>query len=155
MWYKCTGCGDELDMSQMLCGECNPPSSEPTYVLKENQSMNCCDGNCVNTDPQLVKDAVVAQRLKPLHDRVVIKQDAVEEQTVSGIIIPTQAQEKQYRGTVLAVGPGAWDSNGQRVEMSVAVGDKVLYGKYAAQEVKVEGETYLIVKEAEVYAVLG
>lgn len=151
MWYKCTGCGDELDMSQMLCGECNPPSSEPTYVLKENQSMNCCDGNCGACDVATFSTL----NIKPLHDRVVIKQDAVEEQTVSGIIIPTQAQEKQYRGTVLAVGPGAWDSNGQRVEMSVAVGDKVLYGKYAAQEVKVEGETYLIVKEAEVYAVLG
>ena len=131
MLFECTECHDALDTDEMWCGECNPPSDKPTYKLKE-----------------------IKMNIRPLHDRVVIRQDEIVEQTLSGIIIPTQAQEKQYRGTVVAVGPGAWDDKGQRLPLQVAVGDKVLYGRYAAQEVKLEGETLVIIKETEVFAVV-
>lgn len=87
--------------------------------------------------------------LKPIGDRIVIKAAAAEEKTVGGIIIPDTAKEKPQKGEVIAVGPGK-DGN----LMHVKVGDTVLYGKYAGQQIEIYGEEYLIMREDDVLAIL-
>jgi chaperonin GroES len=87
--------------------------------------------------------------LRPINDRVVIKPSQAEEKTKGGIIIPDTAKEKPLRGEVIAVGPGK-DGN----LMNVAVGDIVLYGKYAGQELQYEGENYLIMREDDILVIL-
>lgn len=88
--------------------------------------------------------------LKPLADRVLIKPTAAEEVTMSGIIIPDSAKEKPLRGTVLSVGKGTKDE-----EMILKEGDQVLFGKYAGSEIEFEGEKYLIMRQSDVFAVIG
>lgn len=88
--------------------------------------------------------------IKPLADRVLIKPTAAEEVTMSGIIIPDSAKEKPLRGKVLAVGKGTKDE-----EMTLKEGDEVLYGKYAGTEIEYEGEKYLIMRQSDVFAVIG
>jgi chaperonin GroES len=87
--------------------------------------------------------------IKPLADRVLIEPAAAETTTISGIIIPDTAQEKPQKGTVVAVGKGTKDE-----EMTVVVGDTVLYGKYAGTELKLEGTDYLIMRESDLLAIL-
>ena len=88
--------------------------------------------------------------IKPLADRVLIQPRAAEEKTIGGIIIPDTAKEKPLQGTVVAVGNGTKDE-----EMVIAVGDQVLYGKYAGTELEFEGEKYLIMRQSDVLAILG
>ncbi|HNW60455.1 MAG TPA: co-chaperone GroES [bacterium] len=92
--------------------------------------------------------------IKPLADRVVVK--PVEEQEVKqgSIIIPDTAKEKPMQGTIVAVGPGKISENGAKIEMSVKVGDKVLYGKYSGTEVTIDKEEYLIMRESDIFAVI-
>lgn len=92
-------------------------------------------------------------KLKPLGDRVVVKPIEQEETTAGGIVLPDTAKEKPQRGEVLAVGTGKLLDNGERVPLEVKVGDKVLYAKYAGTEVKIEGETYLIMRESDILAI--
>ncbi len=87
--------------------------------------------------------------LKPLADRVLIESAPAEEKTASGIIIPDTAKEKPLKGKVIAVGPGKPDE-----PMTLKKGDTVLYGQYSGTEIKLEGETYLIMRESDVYGVL-
>jgi chaperonin GroES len=87
--------------------------------------------------------------LKPLADRVLIEAAPAETKTASGIIIPDTAKEKPLQGEIIAVGPGKKDE-----PMTVKVGDKVLYGQYSGQEVKLDGKDFLIMKEADIYGVL-
>jgi len=93
-------------------------------------------------------------KVRPLADRVLVKRVEEEEVKKSGIIIPDTAKEKPQRGEVIAVGPGRLDEKGQRVPMEVKVGDKVLFSKYAGNEVKIEGEEYLIMREDDILAVI-
>ncbi|MBN8586470.1 MAG: co-chaperone GroES [Ignavibacteria bacterium] len=93
--------------------------------------------------------------LKPLGDRVIVKPKAPEEVTKGGIILPDTAQEKPMEGEVVAIGNGKSDDNGKRIAMDLKVGDKVLYGKYSGTEVKINDEEYLIMRESDVYAVIG
>lgn len=87
--------------------------------------------------------------IKPLADRVLIQPAEAEQKTASGIIIPDTAKEKPQRGTVVAVGNGTKDQ-----EMTVKVGDQVLYGKYSGTEINYEGTTYMIMKESDIYAII-
>lgn len=97
----------------------------------------------------------IAKKIQPLADRVVIKRLEAEERTKGGIIIPDTGKEKPQQGQVIAVGPGKWDEDGEnRMKLEVKVGDKVLFGKWAATEVKVEGEELLILKEDDIVAIL-
>ena len=91
--------------------------------------------------------------LVPLGDRVVLKQLGAEETTKSGIVLPGQAQEKPQQAEVMAVGPGGM-VDGKEVKMEVAVGDKVIYSKYAGTEVKMDGTEYIIVKQNDILAVV-
>jgi chaperonin GroES len=93
--------------------------------------------------------------LKPLADRVLIKPMEAEEKTKGGIILPDTAKEKPIEGTIVAVGPGKVAEDGKMVKMEVKSGDKVLYGKYSGTEVTVEGEEYLIMRESDIFAIVG
>ncbi len=92
--------------------------------------------------------------VKPLADRILVKPLEAEEKTSGGIIIPDNAKEKPQEGEVLAVGEGKISDSGNRMEMSLKKGDKVLYGKYAGTEVSVDGEDCLIMRESDVLATL-
>lgn len=92
-------------------------------------------------------------KLRPLADRVIIKSSEVEETTKSGLILTGSAKEKPQMAAVIAVGPGGI-VDGKEVVMNVAVGDKVIYSKYAGNEVKVDGEEYIIVRQNDILAVV-
>jgi len=92
--------------------------------------------------------------LRPLHDRILVQRTEEEEQKVGGIIIPDSAKEKPQQGKVTAVGAGKADKDGKRIALDVKEGDTILFGKYSGQEVRVDGEDYLIMREDEVLAVI-
>jgi len=92
--------------------------------------------------------------IKPLQDRVIVKRIEAEEKTASGIIIPDTAKEKPQEGEVIAVGPGKVLDNGTKVELTVKVGDKVLFSKYAGTDVKIEGVEYLIMREDDILGII-
>jgi len=91
-------------------------------------------------------------KIRPLDDRVVVEPIEAEEMTAGGIVLPDTAKEKPQRGTVLAVGPGKLLDNGKRGELSVAVGDEVIYGKYGGTDIEVDGEEIKILRESDVLA---
>jgi chaperonin GroES len=92
--------------------------------------------------------------IRPLHDRVLIKRVEEEQKTKGGIIIPDTAKEKPQEGEVVAVGPGARDEQGKLITPDVAVGDRVLFGKWSGTEVKLDGEDLLIMKESDIMGVI-
>ena len=94
-------------------------------------------------------------KVKPLADRVVVKASEEAETMRGGLYIPDTAKEKPQQGEVVAVGPGKLSDEGKRIEMELKVGDKVLYGKYSGTEVTVDGESYLILRESDVLAIVG
>lgn len=96
----------------------------------------------------------MAKNLTPLADRLVVKPKEQEETTASGLVLPETAKEKPQEGTILAVGPGRRDDDGNRIEMDVAIDDVILYAKYAGTEIKLEGEKLLILKESDVLAIV-
>jgi chaperonin GroES len=96
-----------------------------------------------------------AVNIKPLADRVVVKPIEDSEEMRGGLYIPDTAKEKPQQGEIMAVGPGRVSDEGQRIEMELKQGDKVLYGKYSGTEVTVGGEQYLILRETDVLAVIG
>jgi chaperonin GroES len=93
-------------------------------------------------------------KMKPLADRVIIKPSPADEKTKGGIILPDTAKEKPVIGEVVAVGPGKVTDDGKKIAPEVKVGDKVLYGKYSGTEVTIEGDEYLIMREADVFAIV-
>jgi chaperonin GroES len=93
-------------------------------------------------------------KIRPLHDRVIVKRLEEERKTASGIVIPDNAAEKPDQGQVLSVGPGKRDENGKHVAMDVKAGDRVLFGKYAGQTVKVDGEELLVMREEDIMGVV-
>ena len=93
-------------------------------------------------------------KFRPLHDRVVVKRIDEEQKTKGGIIIPDTAKEKPMQGEVLAVGPGGRGEDGKLIPMGVAVGDRVLFGKWSGTEVKLDGDELLIMKESDLMGVL-
>ena len=93
-------------------------------------------------------------QFRPLHDRVVVKRIEEEQKTKGGIIIPDTAKEKPQEGEVLAVGPGARDETGKRIDPDVKAGDKILFGKWSGTEVKIDGEDLLIMKESDIMGIL-
>lgn len=93
-------------------------------------------------------------KVRPLHDRIIVQRIEEEEQRVGGIIIPDTAKEKPQQGKVIAVGKGRIEKDGKVTPLDVKAGDTVLFGKYAGQEIKIEGTEYLIVREEEVLGVI-
>ena len=93
-------------------------------------------------------------KLKPLGGRVIVEPIEQEEMTAGGIILPETAKEKPQEGKIIAAGPGERNEDGERVEMEVKVGDKVLYAKYSGTEVKMDGKKLLILRESDILAVV-
>ncbi|MCX6543709.1 MAG: co-chaperone GroES [Acidobacteria bacterium] len=93
-------------------------------------------------------------KVKPLHDRIIVKRIEEGEQVVGGIIIPDSAKEKPQQGKVIAVGAGKIDDKGKRTPLDVKDGDRILFGKYSGQEIKLDGEEFLIMREDEVLGVI-
>ncbi len=93
-------------------------------------------------------------KIRPLHDRVIVKRMEEERKTASGIVIPDTAAEKPDQGEIIAVGPGKRDDSGKLIAMDVKVGDRVLFGKYSGQTVKVEGEELLVMREEDIMGVV-
>ena len=93
-------------------------------------------------------------KIRPLHDRVIVRRLEEVRTTASGIVIPDTATEKPDQGEVIAVGPGKKDESGKSISLDVKVGDKVLFGKYAGQTVKVDGEELLVMREEDLMGVI-
>ena len=93
--------------------------------------------------------------IKPLEDRIVVQAIEAEQTTASGLVIPDTAKEKPQEGSVVAIGPGRIDDNGNRVPIDVAIGDKVIYSKYGGTEVKYAGQEYLILSARDILAVVS
>ncbi len=93
-------------------------------------------------------------KLKPLDDRIVIKQSEAEEKTTGGIILPDTAKEKPQIGTVIETGPGKLLDNGKRGKMTVKKKDEVIYAKYGGNEVEIDGEKYVILRESDIYGIV-
>ncbi|MHB0959050.1 MAG: co-chaperone GroES [Pirellulaceae bacterium] len=91
-------------------------------------------------------------KIRPLDDRVVVEPLAAEETTAGGIVLPDTAKEKPQRGIVVAVGPGKLLDNGKRGELSVAVGDEVIYGKYGGSDIEINGDEVKILRESDILA---
>ena len=96
----------------------------------------------------------MSTNLKPLGDRVVVRPTEQEQTTASGLVLPETAKEKPQQGVVIASGPGRRDDDGIRIAMDVAVGDSVLYAKYAGTEIKINNEKLLILKESDILAIV-
>jgi len=92
--------------------------------------------------------------MKPLHDRIIVRRIEEGEQKVGGIIIPDSAKEKPQQGKVIAVGAGKIKDDGKRIPLDVKEGDTILFGKYSGQEIKINGEEHLIMREDEVLAIV-
>ena len=92
-------------------------------------------------------------KVRPLDDRVVVQRFEAEEKTAGGIVLPDSAREKPQQGTIVAVGPGKLLDSGERGELSVKVGDRVFYGKYAGTEVDINGDEFVILRESDILAV--
>jgi chaperonin GroES len=94
-------------------------------------------------------------KLRPLHDRIIVKRLEEERKSAGGIVIPDTAAEKPSQGEVVAAGPGKTDESGKLVAMGVKVGDKILFGKYSGQDFKMDGQDYLHMREDDVIGVLA
>jgi len=93
-------------------------------------------------------------KIRPLKDRVLVVRIEEKEKTTSGIIIPDTAKEKPQKGEVIAIGPGKWDEKGKRIPLEVKKGDRVLFGKYAGNEIKVDGVEHLIMSEDDILGII-
>jgi len=93
-------------------------------------------------------------KIKPLHDRVIVKRVEEEEKTKGGIIIPDTAKEKPVEGEIMAVGEGKVGDDGKKIALEVKTGDKVLFGKYAGTEIQIDGEEHLIMREDDIIAIV-
>jgi chaperonin GroES len=93
-------------------------------------------------------------KLRPLSDRVIVKQSDAEEKTASGIVLPDTAKEKPTKGKVIAVGPGKLDDHGKRMTIGLKAGDTVYYGKYSGTDVEVDGTKFVILREGDVLGIL-
>lgn len=93
-------------------------------------------------------------KIKPLHDRVLVKRLEEDEKTKGGLIIPDTAKESPAEGKVVAVGPGRKDDSGKTIAVGVKAGDRIIFSKYAGTEIKIEGEEHLIMKEEDILGVI-
>ncbi len=93
-------------------------------------------------------------KIKPMNDRVLVTRVEEEQKTAGGIIIPDTAKEKPQEGKVVAVGPGKWDDRGRRIPLEVKAGDRILFGKYAGTEIKVDGEEHIFMREDDILGIL-
>jgi chaperonin GroES len=122
----------------------------PAYVKSGWHSL------IATANPEIITKAKEDRmKLRPLHDRVVVKRIDAEDKTAGGIIIPDTAKEKPSQGEVVAVGPGGRDEAGKLIPIDLKVGDRVLFGKWSGTEIKLDGQELLIMKESDILGVLA
>jgi chaperonin GroES len=109
----------------------------------------------INFSASLQRRRGMSMRIRPLHDRIIVKRTEEEEKTKGGIIIPDTAKEKPAEGKVIAVGEGRIKKDGTKIPLDVKVGDRILFSKYAGTEVKIDGEEHLMMREDDILAVIG
>jgi chaperonin GroES len=97
----------------------------------------------------------IKMKLRPLHDKVLVKRTEEEETTAGGIVLPGSAAEKPSQGEVIAVGPGKRQDSGDQIAPDVKVGDTIIFGQYGGNEVKIDGEEYLILSESDIFGVVS
>jgi chaperonin GroES len=102
----------------------------------------------------MAKGTTSTMKLKPLADRVIVRQSEAETKTASGIVLPDSATEKPTRGKVIAVGPGKLSDKGKPMELGVRVNDTVYYGKYSGTEVEVDGQKFVILRESDILGIV-
>jgi chaperonin GroES len=160
---RCAACGDEISFTTCTLTNIRPDRGAQLRRGLETEKPNsqiARSTGAVSRLRRLPKHIVRLQKggffmnFRPLHDRLVVRRLNAEEKTSGGIIIPDTAQEKPQEGEVLAVGPGARDERGQRIPLDVAVGDRILFGKWSGTEVKIGGQDYVIIKQDDVMGVL-
>ena len=95
------------------------------------------------------------KKIRPLHDRILVKREEEGEEKIGGIIIPDTAKEKPQRAKVVAVGAGKIDESGKRIPLDVKSGDRILFGKYSGSEIKLDGQEYLTMREEDVLGILS
>jgi chaperonin GroES len=103
----------------------------------------------------LSKRRDISMRIRPLHDRIIVKRTEEEEKTKGGIIIPDTAKEKPVEGKVIAIGEGRIKKDGTKIPLEVKVGDRVLFTKYGGTEVKIDGEEHLMMREDDILAIIA
>src|ERR1700704_3739076 len=123
-----------------------------TGLCEERLALAHCD--CQSRNKIITKAKEDRMKFRPLHDRVVVKRIDAEEKTAGGIIIPDSAKEKPSQGEITAVGPGGRDESGKLIPIDLKVGDRVLFGKWSGNEVKLDGQELLIMKESDIMGVL-
>ena len=94
-------------------------------------------------------------KIRPLNDRLIVKRVEEEQKTAGGIIIPDTAKEKPQEGEVVAAGPGKRDEDGKRIALEVKAGDRILFGKYAGTEIKIDGEEHIFMREEDILGILN
>jgi chaperonin GroES len=165
LWHSNQGSAKTVRYSLQIQRSLKPVFTAPPEILKGNFSTtNCRSGSPEHFNPGLKIDGVLCANLtikrrnsmnvKPLSDRIIIQPLEAEQKTTGGIIIPDNAKEKPQKGEVIAVGTGKVADNGQKIEMTLKAGDKVLYGKYSGTEVSIDGKDLLIMRESDVLAKL-
>jgi chaperonin GroES len=122
--------------------------------LKISTHPGTLTGYALNSKSKFLLKRKYRMNLKPLGDRLIVEPIEQKEMTASGIVLPETAKEKPMQGKVLAIGPGGRKEDGSRIVMDVSMGDTVLYPKYGGTEVKLESKKYLILKEADVLAIV-
>jgi chaperonin GroES len=135
----------------------NPPEGESHGVGKRFRSLVDGDRAARGTAPGFgnLHGERGPMTVRPLHDRIIVKRIEEQEQKVGGIIIPDTAKEKPQQGKVIAVGKGKTKDDGTVIPMDVKEGDTILFGKYSGQEIKLDGDEFLIMREDEVLAVVA
>jgi chaperonin GroES len=126
-------------------------------AITNRQAPKTCERALTANGVPVLVDCVIkgdVMKLRPLHDRVIVKRLEQETKTASGIVIPDNAAEKPDQGEVLAVGPGKRNDKGDFVVLNIKVGDRVLFGKYSGQTVKVDGDELLVMREEDLFAVV-
>jgi len=143
-----TDCGNICYYHSRVVSANTPPRQSAVVELKIKQSMYDCNL------PLVLSKGELSMKVRPLADRILVKREEPNETVRGGIIIPDTAKEKPQEGKVIAVGPGRLDESGNRVPVEVKEGDRILMGKYAGTEVKIDGEDHLIMREDDVLAVI-
>src|SRR5437899_4644978 len=136
-------------------GRCSPWHSMPRLRRSSSAGSRVDTAHFYATYRRLIRDKGNVMKFKPLHDRLLLKPLAAETKTKAGIIIPDTAQEKPMQGEVVAVGKGKRLEDGRLEPLGVKVGDKVIYGKWSGTEVKLDGVEHVILKEEDLFGVVG
>jgi chaperonin GroES len=127
------------------------------HPRRRREGRDACQYLLELSNPNYWKGSIVASvNIKPLEDKILVQANEAETTTASGLVIPDTAKEKPQEGTVVAVGPGRWDEDGEkRIPLDVSEGDVVIYSKYGGTEIKYNGEEYLILSARDVLAVVN